>query len=359
MSSKKRPNAGQKTVSVNDAAQSSTIPNTTPTPSTNSSPIIPSGIATNAGVPNAPKSILPQMLSLNQIRIAFYEAGAFLVDGFLKPIQLFAAALATLFFFLAYKTTNTALQGTFASVSASFVFALVQAQITNFSTRLSKYRFRKLFGTDATINEMRFVYPDFVMSDEAQAKLKDAQVNPQLIYQKKDKVFAIDYRVDISRIIADNDVKALVYVAGLFGKVCRTTPSIVVDSSVVHDPTFSFLSFGLSSNDCTHLYVDKAKSTALFAIVPDGNGSEYLLVNNQKYETIKGADYYGIIVRYRPDPVDEPDRVWMFCAGLGERGTTGAAWFLANKWKALQSKVGDSDFCAVIKTPHYSDIFLE
>jgi hypothetical protein len=291
----------------------------------------------------------------NQIRIAISETGAFLCDGFLKPLQLIAVALATLFFILAYQTTNTALQGTFASVSASFVFALVQAQIANFNTRLSNYRFRKLFGADAITNQMRFIYPDFVLSDEAKAKLKDSEVNPQLVYQKKDKIFAIDYRVDISRIIADNDLRAIVYVAGLFGRVCRTTPTLEVDNSFVHTPTFSFLSFGLSSNDCTHMYLNKAGSLAMFTIQPDGKGSEYLVVDSQKYETVKGGDHYGVIVKYRPDPLDEPNRVWMFCAGLGETGTTGSAWFLANKWKTLQARVGDSDFCAVIKTPHFSD----
>jgi hypothetical protein len=63
----------------------------------------------------------------------------------------------------------------------------------------------------------------------------------------------------------------------------------------------------------------------------------------------------GIIARLRPDPVLHPDRYWIYCAGLGWRGTTGAAWYLANHWDVLHNDAGASDFVSVVKVHSYSD----
>jgi hypothetical protein len=117
----------------------------------------------------------------------------------------------------------------------------------------------------------------------------------------------------------------------------------------------SFISFGLSSNDCTHMYRRRTRGKALFDIIRDGLGSEFLRVGGEDFATKPGEVCYGIIVRYHPDPEHEPDRVWMLCAGLGERGTTGAAWYLANRWRHLLRRVGDRDFVAVIEVQPNTD----
>lgn len=42
---------------------------------------------------------------------------------------------------------------------------------------------------------------------------------------------------------------------------------------------------------------------------------------------------HGFILRITPPQF--PQRSWIACAGLGEWGTSGSAWFLANKWRQL------------------------
>jgi hypothetical protein len=276
-----------------------------------------------------------------------------LADSMSAPMQIVASLVAIVFFVLAYHSKNTALQGAMASVSASFIFLIISTLIQNVRSHFQYSMFRSLFGKDAAHNKTFLVYPDFVLSQEAKNRL--GEVNPQLIYQKGNKIFEYDYRVDASRMIADNDLQALVYVAGLFGQVIHQTPPLKVDSQMAEQCDASFISFGLSSNDCTHMYRKHAKGKALFEIVPDGNGSEFLRVDGEDFVTKRGEGYYGIIVRYHPDPEHEPDRVWMLCGGLGERGTTGAAWFLANRWRYLLRRVGDRDFVAVIEVEPNTD----
>ncbi|MFZ3244749.1 MAG: hypothetical protein WA185_06710, partial [Candidatus Acidiferrales bacterium] len=43
---------------------------------------------------------------------------------------------------------------------------------------------------------------------------------------------------------------------------------------------------------------------------------------------------HGLILKIHP--AQFPDRVWITCAGMGERGTSGSAWFLANKWQEIR-----------------------
>jgi hypothetical protein len=45
---------------------------------------------------------------------------------------------------------------------------------------------------------------------------------------------------------------------------------------------------------------------------------------------------HGFILRITPP--EFPTRSWIVCAGLGEWGTSGSSWFLANKWQELVEK---------------------
>lgn len=58
----------------------------------------------------------------------------------------------------------------------------------------------------------------------------------------------------------------------------------------------------------------------------------------------------------RIHPVPFPDRTWICCAGYGEWGTSGAAWFLANKWRELAKGLGaDESFLALVEVKREQD----
>ena len=61
---------------------------------------------------------------------------------------------------------------------------------------------------------------------------------------------------------------------------------------------------------------------------------------------------FGLIVRYSPDRIRQPERRWFFVAGLDEAGSAAAGQFLAHQWTQLQSQVDDDDdFVAVVSLP--------
>jgi hypothetical protein len=290
-------------------------------------------------------------------------------------VVIASATLAIIFFGLSYYANNPELKSVFASIVASFIFLLFLETGIYIKTSLVKRELKKFFGQNVTKDSISLVYPDFVLSREVEDCIKHIPTQHRFV---KDKEFLGNkgYCSDVPRIVAQNDVKALIYVASLFGSIAQQTPKLLVDHEAVQDREVdrSFVSFGLSSNYCTHmvrehimdrieeirdnLRENEVAPNPLFDIYdPDKpKEPEELWIYKKNSVTpeklvSKGELQYGMVVRYRPYPVDHPNRYWFLVSGLGHIGTTGAAWYLANKWQKLSRIAGSHDFVAVFKVP--------
>jgi hypothetical protein len=224
----------------------------------------------------------------------------------------------------------------------------------------------RFFGRELVQQETILVFPDFTMHDEVRKTLQSH--NQQMLYQRPQSRFATltIHRIDIPRAVAANDIQALLYVADGFESTTTCPNVMMVDSAVVDDCDRSFISFGLSSNDCTHLYRHE-HSHPLFQIVDDNKGSEYIRLRNDHEYRSDDRRQYGIILRYSPAPDEYPERRWFICAGLGPVATTGAAWYLSRHWRSLAKVAGRaSNFAAMIwvgtytdRVPHLVEVLLD
>jgi effector-binding domain-containing protein len=70
-------------------------------------------------------------------------------------------------------------------------------------------------------------------------------------------------------------------------------------------------------------------------------------IDKTKIFSIDNKYDYGVIIKLRNK--HHPVRTQICVAGLGESGTTGASWYLANKWKLLLKKVKRNDFGCIIR----------
>jgi hypothetical protein len=67
-----------------------------------------------------------------------------------------------------------------------------------------------------------------------------------------------------------------------------------------------------------------------------------------------GSFDYGVILLIHPKQF--PTRTWIACAGIGEWGTSGSAWFLAKKWRVIQKRISRGEqFAASIKVRRGQD----
>ncbi len=83
----------------------------------------------------------------------------------------------------------------------------------------------------------------------------------------------------------------------------------------------------------------------------DDNG--VFTLNEGPVQQEKARSRKGIVVK-RDNP-HSPGHTLLVCAGLGEWGTSGAAWFLARNWKRLSRRFGSRPFLIVVSVIPQAD----
>jgi hypothetical protein len=279
--------------------------------------------------------------------LRFLRRSQFVLDtvGLIIAAGLFAASVVT----------ESPVRDIIVGVGTSFVFVALVDLLLATERKLIQHQRSEFFGRELTRDRTVLVYPDFVMHDAVRETLKGH--NQQMLYQRPASRFPnrTIHRIDIPRAVAANDIEALLHVADIFESTTTCPNIMLVDREVVDRCDCSFVSFGLSSSDCTHLYIHE-HSRPLFTIVEDGSGSEFITLRNGHEYHSTSVRQFGIILRYSPSPYEYPERRWFLCAGIGPIATPGAAWYLSRHWRILRKQVaGSQNFIAVISVGPYTD----
>lgn len=212
-------------------------------------------------------------------------------------------------------------------------------------------------GAEMITNGVTLVYPTFELPLRP-APVFGAADNAHACAYGKVRAVAADHRSEVLAALPEKEVRGLLYVFSVLQRHPDLSTDIRSDRDVVAHNDLPYISFGLTCNDCTRMYLDSV-DRPLFTLKGSGaegdSGSEQLeLTDGSRYGS-SGDHSIGVIARVRPSPDTHPERYWIFCAGLGPRGTTGASWYLANSWSPLQRRAGDREFVAVISVDQDSD----
>ncbi|WP_136090008.1 hypothetical protein [Auritidibacter ignavus] len=214
-------------------------------------------------------------------------------------------------------------------------------------SRITEGKKIAFFGEQIMKEEALLIYPDFVLSSEAQEALSKLHTQAYFSRPRSRYDSVVSHRNDLPDVVAANDVRALLYVAPLVAGWNGSGSRMIIDRRFLDFTDRSFISFGLSSNDLTHMYLE-VDPKPLFSIVDDENGSEYLRVGETNYVSTETTQF-GIVVRFRAKLDVYPEQVWFLVAGLGPIGTTAAAYFLSHQWQTLSKLAPDKeDFIAII-----------
>jgi len=132
--------------------------------------------------------------------------------------------------------------------------------------------------------------------------------------------------------VSQCEVRASTYIAALLGLPRTVRQLLVSDAEVDALLESNFISLGGSgSNFKTADILASPANIFLHSMTPEG----FILAGQPvplPY-TCDGHVDYGFILRVRP--TEFPRHSWIVCAGLGEWGTSGSAWFLARRWEVL------------------------
>ena len=165
-------------------------------------------------------------------------------------------------------------------------------------------------------------------------------------------------RFSILRPVSSAEVRAIAYLSKLISTKTRGTQDIVPDSDYESDWPSTISVGGPRSNSTTRTILNLPNNDI---VEMDANA---IYAKNGLPLAVRGGQFdHGIIARFSQR--DSGDRVLIACAGIGEYGTSGASWYLANKWRSLLNKPGKrwvlsllgsgGDFVAVIRVDRAKD----
>ncbi len=154
-------------------------------------------------------------------------------------------------------------------------------------------------------------------------------------------------------IVGDCEIRATGYLVQSIGKVRASTIAIQSDTEAIQDLDHSFVSLGShASNEISNLIMrENANRFYIFNQIGQQVFIESI-PNHRRIQMDQRKDF-GIIMRIRNTRF--PNNYLFLCAGLGEWGTSGAAWYLATKWEGLYKEFKDQDFAVVVGVDKGSD----
>ncbi|MDR3719549.1 MAG: hypothetical protein P4K98_12160 [Bryobacteraceae bacterium] len=199
----------------------------------------------------------------------------------------------------------------------------------------SRRRFRHIFGDVNSNDCCTLAYGALELADKAtRLPYTKPHGNPSAR-------FSITLPVSIS------EVRACNYLSAEIGRITGCTPAIRSDLEIHGKLDLDFIALGgplsnLKTEDC------QTNSANRLMVLDQANGSTFVNKSGKGENLVLEPGFdYGMILKVCPHQF--PDRMWMACAGRAEWGTSGAAWFLANKWRKIEAEVGDKPFAVVVR----------
>jgi hypothetical protein len=242
----------------------------------------------------------------------------------------------------------TSLESPALNISYNVVGGILTIVVTGLFAWLRKKghrrRFQRVFGP--ADGEYRLVYAPLKLHPEVKASVPSTFSRPHgepFVFVRSD---SDDARFSASQVTSACEIRAASYIASALGKDGARESTFVDSESLASKLDVDFVSFGLVSNLKT---IDVFNNEGNDLIVPVQNpgfmawrgSGEPLIAENRSHLD------YGIILKIHP--VQFPERTWIACAGNGEFGTSGAAWFLARKWRELERRArGAGHFFALV-----------
>jgi hypothetical protein len=155
-------------------------------------------------------------------------------------------------------------------------------------------------------------------------------------------------------VLGVNVVRVIAYVSALFSQYRAGGRSISfrTDEEVANRWDGTFLCFGSSDSNIKTFDIESLSQQTFYKFEFGPDGYRRIKMGNKIF-SIQPQKDYGILLRLR-NPYHQEH--WLFvCAGLGEWGTSGSAYYLTDRWSQLHKQHRTSSFAKVIEVDIGSD----
>ena len=129
---------------------------------------------------------------------------------------------------------------------------------------------------------------------------------------------------------------------------------VVLDEEVMNSWDGTFFCFGSSDSNIKTFDIEQLPHNNLYSFAFDNKtGFRCFIVNGQQFSSGNRKDK-GVLARFI-NPHHEEHYIFI-CAGLGEWGTSGTAYYLFDRWKELGKRFKkDKNFCLILEVDIQSD----
>jgi hypothetical protein len=207
--------------------------------------------------------------------------------------------------------------------------------------RMRSYRYKKIFGKDIRDN-FYIVYGKMLL---------------KTVYDKNGKIEEWPYEkangaiFKISEPVSFTETKSAKYISESITKNTQSAPTIISDEEIKDKLDISYCSLGGYNN---HKTIDILKAENNYYVDYDLTRAKIVSkLDSDKSFQIDNKYDYAVIIKLKNK--NFPNRTQICVAGLGESGTSGASWFIANRWELLLKRAKRNDFGAIIRVEFNKD----
>jgi hypothetical protein len=226
-------------------------------------------------------------------------------------------------------------------ISGLITFGLIE--LIRLLCKMAIHRnFKKVFGTDiGSEQDFHLIYAHLILSRDIIAE--------DYPYRKPGEERS-GAGFSIERPVSSCEIRAAKYLSESIAREVKKGPSLSSDIDLKEKLDVSFISFGgPGSNFKTRDLIDNESND----LINFGEGGFKSIRTGKPLKDLGSGLDCGLILKINPKQF--PDRTWLTCAGLGEWGTSGAAWYLANKWKKIQALAKNSSFAIIVRVKEGQD----
>jgi hypothetical protein len=163
-----------------------------------------------------------------------------------------------------------------------------------------------------------------------------------------------------SRLMAAANARIIFYLSTFLAKYCSPQAKIGTDEEFHANWNGTFICLGSSDSNMKTKEILELAENHFYDFGFNEKG-ERNIVNNANGKTFNVSSDppmdYGMIVKINNQRY--PGNSLIVCAGLGEWGTSGAAYYLSSRWEALYKRYGNKSFGCIIRVNYGSDESVE
>jgi len=225
-------------------------------------------------------------------------------------------------------------------ISGLITFGVIE--LVRFGYFKSVYRkFKAVFGDDIVLSDgFHLVYAELLLPPDITTE--------RYPYSKPGT--NSQFRFSIERPISSCEIRAAKYLSETIAKETKSGVSLSSDIELKNQLDISFITFGGPTSNFKTKDVIENISNNLVKF----DNTKFTSARTEKNVLKPEAGYdYGLILKIRPSQF--PNRTWFTCAGIGEWGSSGAAWYLAKKWREINAFAGNSSFALIVRVKQNQD----